>query len=566
VSFRARVLLAFVPVALVPLVVFGLGARRVARERLSAQYELRVASLARRIRVDLARRSDDVDRRLAALSREALADNRLRSGVLGVSSARPYLLDWAGAAMRIAGLDMLQLTTEDGRILSSGHFRNAYDRLATGLDRRIAAAPAGALVHARGPAGTFLVLARSRTLHIAGRTVSLTGGVALDTAFVTELVPDSDLRVALVTPRGTLASRAADAPVAGGGERAVAEFTVPWVPDAAEGGPPGVARVVVSHSLEALDSWRGALDDWLRVAALVAVAAALLLALWLSFRVSRPLARLAGQAERIDLDRLDVEFATERGDEIGALARVLHGMTGRLRAGRARLLDAERRATLGELARQVNHDVKNGLAPLRHVFRHLWDVARREPAELPRALEERRDTIESGLAYLERLAANYARLTPALEPRPCDLNAAVREVVALAPPSDREQIALRLGDGLPPVRADPVLLRRVIDNLLRNAIEALADRQGRATVTSEPFAWDSGAPGVRLIVADTGQGITAEALERALAGFYTTKPGGTGLGLSIVRRLVLDLSGRLRVDIAPGAGSRFIVELPGAAA
>ncbi len=564
-SFRARVLLAFVLVALVPLVVFGLGARRVARERLTAQYERRVAGLARRIRLDLARRGDEVDRRLLALGREALADNRLRSGVLGVQAARPYLLDWAEGAMRVAGLDMLQLLTDEGRILSSGHFRNEYDRLAPGLAGQIAAASGGALVRARGPDRAFLVLARVRPVRIGDRELRLVGGIAIDTAFVAELVPDSDLRVALATPFGTLASRAADAAVPGTGQRAVAEFTMPYL-DAAGGTVPGEARIAVSHSLDALDSWRGALGDWLRATALVAIAAALLLAWWLSFQVSRPLARLAAQTERIDLDRLEVEFATERGDEIGALARVLDAMTARLRAGRARLREAERRATLGELARQVNHDVKNGLAPLRHVFRHLWDVARRQPHELPRVFEERRNTIESGLAYLEGLAANYARLTPRLEPEPCDVNAVVREAVEHAPVSDREQVALRLGAELLSVRADPVLLRRVIDNLLRNAVEALVDRQGRATVTTEPFVWENQAPGVRLIVADTGQGMTSEEVERAVAGFYTTKPGGTGLGLSIVRRLVLDLSGRLRVETAPGQGSRFIVEFPGVVA
>ena len=63
-------------------------------------------------------------------------------------------------------------------------------------------------------------------------------------------------------------------------------------------------------------------------------------------------------------------------------------------------------------------------------------------------------------------------------------------------------------------------------------------------------------------VADTGKGMTKDQLEKAFGGFYTTKPGGTGLGLSIVRRLVLDAGGSLRVETKPGAGSKFIVELP----
>jgi signal transduction histidine kinase len=64
------------------------------------------------------------------------------------------------------------------------------------------------------------------------------------------------------------------------------------------------------------------------------------------------------------------------------------------------------------------------------------------------------------------------------------------------------------------------------------------------------------------VVADTGKGMSEDQLNRAFDDFFTTKDGGTGLGLSVVRRLVPDLGGTLRVETAPGQGSRFIVELP----
>jgi signal transduction histidine kinase len=73
----------------------------------------------------------------------------------------------------------------------------------------------------------------------------------------------------------------------------------------------------------------------------------------------------------------------------------------------------------------------------------------------------------------------------------------------------------------------------------------------------------NGVSRVRLVVGDTGGGMTREQLDHAFDDFYTTKEGGTGLGLSVVRRLILDLGGTIRVETAPGEGSRFIVELPG---
>ena len=65
-------------------------------------------------------------------------------------------------------------------------------------------------------------------------------------------------------------------------------------------------------------------------------------------------------------------------------------------------------------------------------------------------------------------------------------------------------------------------------------------------------------------MADTGPGMTRQELDQAFDDFYTTKPQGTGLGLSIVRRLILDLNGTLKVETEPGAGTRFVVELPAA--
>jgi signal transduction histidine kinase len=110
---------------------------------------------------------------------------------------------------------------------------------------------------------------------------------------------------------------------------------------------------------------------------------------------------------------------------------------------------------------------------------------------------------------------------------------------------------------LPSVSADRVVFRRILENLVGNAVDA----GGNVLVSTAPITRDRDA-GVTVVVADTGPGMTRAQLDRAFDGFYTTKDGGTGLGLSIVRRLVLDLGGTLRVDTGPGEGTRVTVELP----
>jgi nitrogen fixation/metabolism regulation signal transduction histidine kinase len=85
---------------------------------------------------------------------------------------------------------------------------------------------------------------------------------------------------------------------------------------------------------------------------------------------------------------------------------------------------------MGDLARQVNHDVKNGLMPIRNILRHLSQVASEQPERLGEVFHERRPTLESSVAYLETLASKYARLSPIVGRQRSDVNAVIEQVVA----------------------------------------------------------------------------------------------------------------------------------------
>jgi signal transduction histidine kinase len=555
VTFRTRVLLSTAPVVLVPLVVFGLGVRRVVRQHFAAQYQARAAELVDLIGQELQRQGARAADRLAALHDAAVADNRLRLAVVqGGSVDRPYLLDYAATAMRLAGLDMLQLQNDSGRIVSSGHFRNEFDRLEPALPHLLSVAAGGqALARARTADSGFTALVRLDTLTLADRRFTLVGGVRVDPAFLTGLTRDSALSIALVLPTDTVSTGSADSTV----DRVVSELPLPFVdesrPDSAR---LAEARLVVAVPLTGLREIQRSVDRWFIAAVLATLLASLLLAGWLASRVSRPLAELAGKTAAVDLDAPEPVFASDREDEIGTLERLLAEMTARLRADAAQLREAERRASMGELARQVNHDIKNSVAPLRNVLRHLAQVARDRPADLPRVFAERRVTLAQSLEYLEKLAANYARLSPETAAGPTDVNAVAREAVGHVS-MEQAELKLELSEDVPALTMDPLALRRVFENLMSNAVDSLGGHGGIVTVST---ARVGGA--VRIVVEDTGAGMNQQELERAFQDFYTTKPEGTGLGLSIVRRLVTDAKGRLRVETSPGAGSRFIVDLP----
>src|SRR5947199_263432 len=201
-TFRARLLLGFGAVVLVPMTVFGLRIRVVMANRLTGEYQQRVTALVSVIRADLDQRSAGIALRLAALRDAIPRDNRFRAALQG--GERTYLLDYAGDAMQLAGLSLLQIQDETGRIVSSGHFRNEYDQSDPALPRLLAAAPAGtALVEARGAEAPFLALARVDSLRLGGRRFTLVGGVAVDSSVLARLTPDSELTVAIPLPPDT---------------------------------------------------------------------------------------------------------------------------------------------------------------------------------------------------------------------------------------------------------------------------------------------------------------------------------------------------------------------------
>ncbi|MEP6688692.1 MAG: HAMP domain-containing sensor histidine kinase, partial [Gemmatimonadales bacterium] len=536
------------------------GVRREMTRRLTAENTRRGDAAVTALRDDLERESAATAARLATLATELGRDNGLRLALVQHDAgARRGLLDLAGGAMRASGLAVLQLQDSAGRILSSGHFRNAYDRLEPAVpEALLAAGSQPVLLRAHTADTTLLVLARLDSLRVAGARYTLVGGSAIEPRLRGSLARDPDLSLHLVEP-------GAVDPVADSSAR-VTGLPLPFVEERGANGASSradTARLVVLRSPGTLAALRRDIDRWFVAAFAATVALAILGAWWLARRVSRPLTELAARTAAIDFDRLDQTFPGDRPDEIGALATTLGAMTERLRLGAARLREAERRMATGDLARQVNHDIKNGLVPIRNVLRHLAQVARDDPGALPRIFEERRGTLESSLAYLDTLARNYARLSPQAEIGDCDVNAVVADLVR---GTDAAHVTLRAAPAptLPPVTADPLMLRRILENLVGNAIDSLAGRtDGSVTLGTETIAaTGAGAAQVRVTVTDTGPGMSRTELDRAFDDFHTTKAGGTGLGLSIVRRLVLDLGGSLRIETAPGTGTRAIVELP----
>jgi signal transduction histidine kinase len=565
-SLRARMLIAFGVVVLIPLALLSFWLRQEITRRFSEEYQARVDAVVEIIEEDLKQESEGISQRLVSLKSALVKDNSFRlAAVAGVESEQANLIDYASSAMDFTGLSMLQIHDADGVIISSGHFRNEHGRVEPHLVTSLTKLRDGAaLVTTRVPEREFLALARAEPFRIGNRDFTLVGGVAVDANFLSRLARDPAIVVSLEHPGGILASRSTAAHDNDANDAfASAPLEIPLIHMPRTGGETPLetisAYLKVTQPLTPLRVLQRNVDILFIMTGIAAGAAALLLALWLSSRISKPLADLAAKTAVLDLDRLDIRF--EGGsDEVGRLSRLLGDLASRLRTSTARVREAERRATVGDLARQINHDIKNGLIPLRNVMRHLEQVERNEPAALPTVFAERRQTVDSSIAYLETLASSYQKLSPSPERRNCDLNALIRDLVGAAQGRERVEFTTQLQSNLPYVVADPIALRRILENLTTNAVESLGSKAGRVHISTERLV--SEPESVRIVVADTGSGMSKEEAGLIFNDFYTTKDTGTGLGLSIVRRLVMDLNGTIAVESEAGKGARFIVEIP----
>ncbi len=549
-TFRTRLTLAFSVIALAPLLIFGYGVRREMTSQLDHEAARRVASVTASVNTELAQAAATGHARLQSLAADLAGDNRFRIALVDQNSPEHrWLLDWARNTTELGGLAILQVQDSTGRILSSGQFRNDFGRLDPALPSALAAAPGGwAIVSARTPEGAVRALAAIDSFTVGARRFMLVGGRAFDSATVAQLSRDPQIATAFV-------ARAAAAPA-----DMVGEIRVPFFDD--QDGTDNIANVVLTQDLGPARALKEGVNRWLLITLGSTLIAAVLVGVLLANRMSKPIADLAAKTAKVDLDRLDQKFGNDRSDEIGALSRLLDAMTVRLRTSATRLRETERFAATGDLARQVNHDIKNGLAPIRNVLRHLSQIAEQQPAQLAAIYEERRGTLESSVQYLDDLARNYARLSPSLDRSSCDPGPVALEV-ARGVNADAVHVLTRIPAGLPDVRSDAVVLRRVLENLVSNAVDALDGNPGDVMITAESLG-KAAERRVRFTITDTGRGMTRQQLDRAFDDFYTTKPSGTGLGLSVVRRLLTDLGGSIKVDTAPGRGSTFTIDIPAA--
>jgi PAS domain S-box-containing protein len=226
------------------------------------------------------------------------------------------------------------------------------------------------------------------------------------------------------------------------------------------------------------------------------------------------------------------------------------------------LRQTERLESLGKLAGGVAHDFNNLLAAITGYAELIREVV--PEGEPRRDLDGVLHAARSGAALTRQLLI-FSRLQPS-QPETLDLNAIIAETEQLLRRTigDDIELAVALGENLPPVTMDRSKLEQIVLNLVVNARAAMPDG-GRLSITTEVGRSPDGMPdAVRLTIADTGTGMPPEVAAHAFDPFFTTKPPGhgTGLGLATVYGIVNEAGGLVTLSTEVGKGTTFQINLP----
>ncbi len=232
---------------------------------------------------------------------------------------------------------------------------------------------------------------------------------------------------------------------------------------------------------------------------------------------------------------------------------------------RARLTHLTRVGVMGEMASSIAHEVNQPLtaiATYAQAIRRLVEAAMMDSPEVLDALTRIREEALRAGGIIHRLRDLVRKRES--ERTECDVNNLIREVEHLASVDARlhdVRLCLKLSADVPVVLADGIQIQQVVLNLVRNAIDAMAESEAQPReAIIRTRTWDDG--DVEVSVSDNGCGLPENADDRLFQAFFTTKKGGMGMGLSISRTIVNSHGGRMWFSRNPQGGSTFSFTLP----
>lgn len=282
--------------------------------------------------------------------------------------------------------------------------------------------------------------------------------------------------------------------------------------------------------------------------------------------IVRPMRRLSDATRRVAHGDLDARVEVHGGDELADLGRAFNTMAEDLARGREQLRDAERQAAWAEMARQVAHEIKNPLTPMRMGAQLLLRAHREEDSRWKDLSERLANNVLQQTDALDRIASDFRQFagSPARNVTVVAADVLLGGVAELlASMGEEASVALEFeADAAGAhVAVDVLEMRRVFLNLVHNAMQASGE-DGVVRVHSTLARSTSGEPTVEFRVEDGGVGVPEEMRERLFDPYFTTRTSGSGLGLAICRRIMEAHGGDIELESSAPPLTVFLLVLP----
>lgn len=284
-------------------------------------------------------------------------------------------------------------------------------------------------------------------------------------------------------------------------------------------------------------------------------------AILISNYVTKPLKLIQDKLSNIKLGKTNELIEWQEMDEIGSLVSEYNRMIVELAKSAELLAKSERESAWREMAKQVAHEIKNPLTPMKLSIQHLQRIWKDDAPDMDQKVERLTQTIIEQIDTLSSIATEFSNFAKMPKANLEKIN--VREILlnSIALFQDSENIHIDFENKTPDrafVLADKEQLLRVFNNLIKNAIQAIPEgRNGQIEIglkEEDQFYIIS--------IKDNGIGINEDAFDKIFVPNFTTKTGGMGLGLAMVKSIIESSNGKIRFETNPPEGSTFFVAIP----
>ena len=280
----------------------------------------------------------------------------------------------------------------------------------------------------------------------------------------------------------------------------------------------------------------------------------------LTFRITQSFAVIKEDMRKINLGIENEEIKWDRNDEIGDLVHEYNIMVRKLSESAKALARSEREGAWKEMARQVAHEIKNPLTPMKLSLQFLQRSAGNPTVDLHSLSKRVSDMLIEQIDQLAKIASDFSQFANIhhAKPEAFSLSEIIHPLLLLYNTEEGVEVKYSPAPERPMVLADKVQLRRVFTNLIKNAMEA-SERLDSFSVDIKEQRVDKN---LLITVADKGMGITKEAAAKIFVPNFTTKSSGTGLGLAICKGIVENAGGQIWFESTVGKGTTFYISLP----